>query len=86
MMCTTFRYFDLDIYGKCNDKPCDTKCFKNLINNYRFYIAFENNVCDDYVTEKFYRIDNKIVPIVLRKNDYLNITGENSFIAVDEFV
>ena len=45
----------------------------------------ENSVCQDYVTEKFWRVDRLVVPIVLRSSDYLSIAPNNSFIAVDQF-
>uniref|UniRef100_A0A914WR03 Fucosyltransferase n=1 Tax=Plectus sambesii TaxID=2011161 RepID=A0A914WR03_9BILA len=53
---------------------------------YRFYIAFENSACHDYVSEKFYQaLDRLMVPIVLRKSDYLDIVPEGSYIAADQF-
>ena len=29
-------------------------CFKQLADNYKFFLAFENSNCADYITEKFY--------------------------------
>uniref|UniRef100_A0A914VM21 Fucosyltransferase n=1 Tax=Plectus sambesii TaxID=2011161 RepID=A0A914VM21_9BILA len=53
---------------------------------YRFYIAFENSVCRDYVSEKFYQaLDRLMVPIVLRESDYLDIAPKGSYIAADQF-
>uniref|UniRef100_A0A914WWS2 Fucosyltransferase n=1 Tax=Plectus sambesii TaxID=2011161 RepID=A0A914WWS2_9BILA len=53
---------------------------------YRFYIAFENAACREYVSEKFYHaLDRLMVPIVLRKSDYLDIAPEGSYIAADQF-
>jgi hypothetical protein len=52
---------------------------------HRFYLAFENNVCRDYVTEKLWRMTNLIVPIVLRASDYLTFLPNGSFIAADAF-
>ncbi|KAI6169961.1 Glyco-tran-10-N domain-containing protein [Aphelenchoides besseyi] len=60
-------------------------CEVNNTRDYHFYFAFENAVCDGYVTEKFYRFKKLIVPIVLRKSDYVNLVPEGSFIAVDQF-
>jgi hypothetical protein len=51
----------------------------------RFYIAFENSVCVDYVTEKFSRIRDWTVPIVLKGSIYRHIAPPNSYIAVDSF-
>ncbi|VDI46233.1 Hypothetical predicted protein, partial [Mytilus galloprovincialis] len=53
------KYIDVDVYGKCG-KPCSTwmddSCFKNLGGDYKFYLAFENSHCEDYVTEKAFRL------------------------------
>ena len=31
-------------------------CYQMLNSTYKFYLALENSVCQDYVTEKFYKI------------------------------
>ena len=50
-----------------NDEECNAK-----IRRFKFYLAFENALCDDYVTEKYwYRaIKNGVVPIVLGGGPY----------------
>ena len=50
-------YIDVDIYGKCGNLTCslENDCFDDLAENYKFYLAFENALCPDYVTEKFFR-------------------------------
>jgi alpha-1,3-fucosyltransferase len=46
-----------------------------------FYLSFENSVCDDYVTEKFWTyLSGKLVPIVLGGADYAKIAPPHSFI------
>lgn len=47
----------VDIYGACGQLECpkiDKECFKMLKNDYKFYLAFENMNCADYITEKFF--------------------------------
>ncbi len=87
----------VDIYGKCSRKPVpgDKKSVKSghdknvarLISEYKFYLGFENTLCEDYVTEKFYDIlKNGGLPVVnggLAKSDYN--APPHSFIHVDDF-
>ena len=50
-------YIDVDIYGNCGSYYCsrdEEKCFKMLKQDYKFYLAFENSNCRDYVTEKLF--------------------------------
>ena len=53
------KYVNVDVYGLCgiscpkNDDG-EERCYDQLDNDYRFYLAFENSNCKDYVTEKVY--------------------------------
>ena len=86
------RYISVTVYGKCNRcfesrrfcKHFDPDCQKE-ISKYKFYLAFENDFCDDYVTEKYWeRIQHNVVPIVMGSNyDGLAIPG--SYIDVNDF-
>ena len=41
-------------------------CRVDLVSNYKFYLAFENSMCRDYVTEKYHQyLRQGIVPIVM---------------------
>ena len=48
------KYIPVDIYGACGPLKCPGHFNKDClaINDYKFYLAFENSNCDDYVTEK----------------------------------
>lgn len=72
------KYIDVDIYGKCG-RPCplqfDNKtngnCKEIIASEYKFYLAFENSVCKDYITEKFFQILKfNIIPVVLGGGNY----------------
>jgi len=52
------KYIDVDIYGACGSLVCNAtgseSCHNLLAKNYRFFLAFENSNCKDYITEKLY--------------------------------
>lgn len=52
------QYIQVDIYGACGRLKCprfqNNKCFEMLNKDYKFYLAFENSNCRDYITEKFF--------------------------------
>jgi hypothetical protein len=52
------KYINVDIYGACGSKRCARssadKCFSLLDKEYKFYLAFENSNCKNYITEKFF--------------------------------
>lgn len=51
-----------------------------------FFFSFENSLCDDYVTEKFFKIfDYDIVPIVFGHANYSKMAPVKSYINFNEF-
>ncbi|KAF6032744.1 FucTA [Bugula neritina] len=62
-----------------------------MAGNFHFYLAFENSLCEDYITEKFWKIlegPDLVIPIVmggLRMEEYENIAPPNSYIHVRNF-
>ena len=50
------KYIDVSVMGKCTKEgPCsrgDTGCEARVHSQYRFYLAFENFLCKNYITEK----------------------------------
>ena len=87
------QFIGVDIYGKCGTKKCpraeEDKCFRLLDTKYKFYLAFENSNCVDYITEKFYvnGLGHDVLPIVMgaRREDYERSAPYKSFIHVDDF-
>ena len=85
-------HIDVDIYGTCGDKRCpraSKDCLKMLDTDYKFYLAFENSNCVDYITEKFFvnGLKHNILPIVMgaSKEAYERSAPLNSFLHVDDF-
>ncbi|KAJ1346491.1 hypothetical protein KIN20_001282 [Parelaphostrongylus tenuis] len=83
------KYFPVDIYGKCGSFECirGGECEKMLDEDYHFYVAFENSVCKDYITEKLWNqgYQRSIVPIVLKRSIVERFVPPHSFIAADDF-
>jgi glycoprotein 3-alpha-L-fucosyltransferase len=51
------KHVPVDIYGICGTLQCpplSPQCSHLLSKHYKFYLAFENANCVDYITEKFY--------------------------------
>lgn len=59
------------------------------INNYMFYLSFENSNCDEYITEKAWwnAYAKNAIPVVMggRKASYNQILPPGSFIHVEDF-
>ena len=73
--------------GKCGGKDLCPKtqnaevCYKMVEENYKFYLAFENSICDEYVTEKFFEMmARNVVPVVLGGANYAAIAPPHSYI------
>lgn len=80
----------LDVFGKCGTMKCggwnsQESCDKLIKENYYFYLAFENSLSEDYVTEKLLRaLKFDSVPIVLGFANYTRYVKSNqhSFVFV----
>jgi alpha-1,3-fucosyltransferase len=90
------KYIPIDVYGTCGDLDCTLPrnasihpelCHPDILENkYKFYLAFENSLCTDYVTEKFFNIlDTGMIPIVYGGADYRAMFPPYSFIDVQDF-
>lgn len=83
------EYIDVDIYGKCGTLQCEkhsTKCDEMLNTTYRFYFAFENTLCLDYVTEKVYdAMKNFVIPVIYSGAQLSQFLPPQSYINVESF-
>ncbi|KAG0723819.1 Alpha-(1,3)-fucosyltransferase C [Chionoecetes opilio] len=54
------KRLSVDVYGYCGPLKCDKKntgdCYNMLNKTYKFYFSFENSLCQEYITEKFFNI------------------------------
>ncbi|KAI1703258.1 glycosyltransferase family 10 (fucosyltransferase) c-term domain-containing protein [Ditylenchus destructor] len=82
------KYIDITELGSCHKTHTSINESKisGLIEDHMFYLAFENAVCNFYVTEKFWNVKKLIVPIVLSREPMkgLNIPRD-SYIAASDF-
>ena len=89
------KYVHVSVMGKCTKQgPCpdySEHCESVAHADYRFYLAFENSLCKDYITEKFWKgllLESYVVPVVfggLSIDEYSNIAPPNSFIHAYNF-
>ena len=75
----------IDIFGKCGKPFCPFdqlgECYSKIETDYKFYLSFENSLCRDYITEKFFNLlDRNIVPIVYGAGNYEAIAPPHSYI------
>lgn len=82
-------YINIDVYGLCGRLFCarhpvdisHRRCYDMLESTYKFYLSFENSICRDYATEKFFNIlKRRIVPVVYGGADYKSIAPAGSYI------
>ncbi|XP_017062887.2 LOW QUALITY PROTEIN: alpha-(1,3)-fucosyltransferase C [Drosophila eugracilis] len=83
------EFINVDVYGVCGTHSCargDPHCDDMLDSDYLFYLAFENSLCDDYVTEKLFgALQRIIIPVVFGGADYSRILPPHSYIDANRF-
>lgn len=80
------KYVNVTIFGQCGTVKCYSKCDTLVPPNYKFLLSFENSVCEEYITEKFFkRLNQNLVPIVLGGGNYSKIAPPHSYIDVLDF-
>lgn len=85
---------DQDPCKLITDPKLQDDCNAELYDNYKFYLAFENSLCDDYITEKYWKIYQferffriNLIPIVRgpKREHYEKVSIKKSFIYADDF-
>ncbi|KAL8622213.1 hypothetical protein ACOMHN_053015 [Nucella lapillus] len=84
------KIIPVDIYGGCGNLSCPiwTQQCDLLLNDYLFYLSFENSLCVDYITEKFYKTfhdDVHVVGVVRGGANYSRYFPAGTFIDADSF-
>ncbi|XP_077499051.1 glycoprotein 3-alpha-L-fucosyltransferase A-like [Amblyomma americanum] len=80
------KHIPEDRYGRCGHLECPRgpKCLSRFAETYYFYLALENSICRDYVTEKFSdALSYGMVPVVL--GNYSAVAPPNSYINALDF-
>lgn len=93
------KHFRIDIYSPA--EACKNQFGSLVLDNrtqvapkigaYMFYLAFENNLCRDYISEKLWKVLNANVPTIpvvlggLSIEEYKHVAPPNSYIHVKNF-
>ena len=89
------RFIKIDVFGKCSGRIFgeSRSCAKtrqskfDCLKKYKFYLSFENALCEDYITEKYW--DNlgeeNVIPVVMGGADYTKLAIPGSYINVLDF-
>ncbi|XP_045216144.2 4-galactosyl-N-acetylglucosaminide 3-alpha-L-fucosyltransferase 9-like isoform X2 [Mercenaria mercenaria] len=79
------RYIDVDVFGRCGQEAPEN--IESVISEqYKFYLGFENSLCENYMTEKVFRYYKYDVITVLRGNTkYQDYLPSGSFIDTANF-
>ncbi|KAL3099292.1 hypothetical protein niasHT_022436 [Heterodera trifolii] len=77
----------IDVFGACSGNECDEQCYGQQMKSHFFYLAFENSVCSEYVTEKFWNALRALtVPVVLHRTVLRGVgVPDDAYIAADDF-
>ncbi|XP_050404826.1 glycoprotein 3-alpha-L-fucosyltransferase A [Patella vulgata] len=75
----------VDVFGRCGS-PIPKDLFGMINQTYKFYLSFENSLCKDYITEKFFMRQNLDVVLITRGGgDYTKFYPQESFINSNKF-
>ena len=64
----------------------DTDCYAKIEKEYKFYLSFENSLCTDYVTEKFFNVlKYNMVPVTYNGAEMEKFAPRHSYINALDF-
>jgi alpha-1,3-fucosyltransferase len=82
------HFIDVDIMGECGTLSCpeNFECLNYVEQNYWFYLAFENSLCIDYITEKSYKImELNVIPVIFSGAQLSRFLPPKSYIDANDF-
>lgn len=81
------KHIPIHVFGRCGKQcPSEQKCRQFIGSNYKFYLALENSLCIDYVTEKFFTaLEHGAIPVVYGWANYSKLAPPKSFINALDF-
>ncbi|KAI4886113.1 hypothetical protein NFI96_021066, partial [Prochilodus magdalenae] len=82
------QHIKIEAYGRHFGRYINHEDYTKVVSSCKFYLAFENSVFRDYITEKLYKpMSLGTVPVVLGppRENYEEYIPKDSFIHVDDF-
>ena len=77
--------FPVDIFGRCGKRLTEDP-EKMIRGDYKFYLSFENTMCKDYITEKFFKyVRYDTVPVVRGGANYKKLLPDHTYIDTADF-
>ena len=68
---------------KVNKRTMSTILYQSC---FQFYLALENSLCEDYITEKYFKIlPYNVIPVVLNGANMTDIAPPHSYIDIKDF-
>ncbi|CAG9860703.1 unnamed protein product [Phyllotreta striolata] len=85
------NFMKVDVYGNCGPLKCPGHYSKDcpLLDDYLFYLSFENSNCEEYITEKLWwnAFNKNAIPVIMggSTESYKMLLPPKSFVHVDDF-
>ena len=86
------KFVEVDVYGTgtCSKLKCsrqnDSVCLELLNSTYKLYLSLENSLCQDYLTEKFWKVlSYNVIPVVLNGANMTKHAPHHSYVDIKDF-